>query len=64
MAVIWYGSVRFLVESLKTNNWLFLGVPTAQIIAAITVGGCHPRHSPPSTTGSGPPDAIADAPVR
>ena len=36
---IWYGSVRFVVESLKADNWLFFGVPTAQIIAAITVVG-------------------------
>jgi phosphatidylglycerol:prolipoprotein diacylglycerol transferase len=36
---IWYGSVRFVVESLKADNWLFFGVPTAQIVAAITVLG-------------------------
>jgi hypothetical protein len=27
------------VESLKADNWTFFGVPTAQIIAAITVVG-------------------------
>jgi len=36
---IWYGLVRFLVESLKADNWTFFGVPTAQIIAAITAIG-------------------------
>jgi phosphatidylglycerol:prolipoprotein diacylglycerol transferase len=36
---IWYGSVRFVLESLKANNWLIFGVPTAQIIAATTVVG-------------------------
>ena len=36
---IWYGAVRFVVELLKADNWLFFGVPTAQIIAAITVAG-------------------------
>jgi phosphatidylglycerol:prolipoprotein diacylglycerol transferase len=36
---IWYGAVRFVVESLKADNWLFFGVPTAQVIAAITVIG-------------------------
>jgi phosphatidylglycerol:prolipoprotein diacylglycerol transferase len=36
---IWYGAVRFAVESLKADNWLFFGVPTAQIIAALTVVG-------------------------
>ena len=37
--MFWYGSVRFVVESLKADNWLFFGVPTAQIVAAITVIG-------------------------
>jgi phosphatidylglycerol:prolipoprotein diacylglycerol transferase len=36
---IWYGAVRFGVESLKADNWTFFGVPVAQIIAAITVVG-------------------------
>lgn len=36
---IWYGCVRFVVESLKADNWVFFGVPMAQIIAAITVVG-------------------------
>ena len=36
---IWYGSVRFVVESLKADNWTFFGVPVAQIIATITVLG-------------------------
>ncbi len=36
---IWYGTVRFGVESLKADNWTFFGVPVAQIIAAITVIG-------------------------
>ena len=61
----WYGTVRFMVESLKADNWTFFGVPTAQIIAAITVLGATiiliVRHSrdpdpgqpveQPSTTG-------------
>jgi phosphatidylglycerol:prolipoprotein diacylglycerol transferase len=36
---IWYGSVRFILESFKSNNWRFFGVPTAQVIAAVTVLG-------------------------
>ncbi len=36
---IWYGVVRFAVESLKADNWTFFGVPVAQIVAAITVVG-------------------------
>ena len=36
---VWYGTVRFAVESLKADNWTFFGVPTAQIVAGITVVG-------------------------
>ena len=61
----WYGSVRFAVESLKAENWLFFGVPTAQIVAAITVLGASAifvvRHSRSSRTG--PPGAVGDQPV-
>ena len=57
---IWYGTVRFAVESLKADNWLFFGVPTAQIIAAITVTGAAiilvVRHARPAR--SGPPGAL------
>ena len=31
---IWYGSVRFVLELLRTNNWTFYGVPVAQIVSA------------------------------
>ena len=36
---IWYGSVRFVIESLKADNGLIFGVPTAQIVEAVTVLG-------------------------
>ena len=58
---IWYGSVRFVVETLKADNWRLFGVPTAQIVAAITVLGAAailvarharaPRVGPPSAVG-------------
>ncbi len=35
---VWYGSVRFVLEPLKANDWRIDGVPTAQIVAGITVG--------------------------
>jgi len=58
---MWYGAVRFVVESLKADNWLFFGVPTAQIIAAITVIGAAVilavRHArPPADEPLDPPD--------
>jgi phosphatidylglycerol:prolipoprotein diacylglycerol transferase len=37
---IWYGAVRFAVETLRLNNWTFFGVPTAQLVslAFIVIG--------------------------
>ncbi|HEU0236609.1 MAG TPA: prolipoprotein diacylglyceryl transferase [Candidatus Limnocylindrales bacterium] len=34
---IWYGIVRFGLESLRVNNWTFAGVPTAMIVSAVFV---------------------------
>ncbi len=34
---IWYGSVRFAVETLKADNWTFFGIPTAMIISSVVV---------------------------
>ncbi len=33
----WYGTTRFLLEPLRTNNWTFFGIPTASIISATFV---------------------------
>jgi phosphatidylglycerol:prolipoprotein diacylglycerol transferase len=45
---IWYGIVRFLVETLRLNNWTFFGVPTAQLVSlafvAVGVVGIAIRH--------------------
>jgi phosphatidylglycerol---prolipoprotein diacylglyceryl transferase len=61
--VIWYGCVRFLVESLKADNWRLFGVPTAQIFAVATVLAAAAvivaRHRRSPQMGS--PDAIGDA---
>jgi phosphatidylglycerol:prolipoprotein diacylglycerol transferase len=29
---IWYGTTRFILENLRTGNWTFFGIPTAQIV--------------------------------
>jgi phosphatidylglycerol---prolipoprotein diacylglyceryl transferase len=29
---VWYGATRFLLETLRHDNWTFFGVPTAQIV--------------------------------
>jgi len=36
---VWYGTVRFLLEALRLNNWTFFGVPTAQIVSATFIVG-------------------------
>ncbi|MEX2184986.1 MAG: prolipoprotein diacylglyceryl transferase [Chloroflexota bacterium] len=45
---VWYGTTRFLLETLRTDNWLFFGIPVAQImsIAFIAAGviGLWVRH--------------------
>ena len=55
---VWYGATRFLLEFLRTANWTFFGIPTAQIVSAafIVVGlvGLWYRH------GRGRPAAIAE----
>jgi phosphatidylglycerol:prolipoprotein diacylglycerol transferase len=35
---IWYGSVRFLLETLRSNNWVFYGIPVAQLVSLAIVG--------------------------
>jgi len=60
---VWYGAVRFVVESLKADNWRIFGIPTAQIVAAITVLGAAAilvaRHARSSSQG---PPAAAEEP--
>ena len=66
---IWYGSVRFAVESLKADNWRLFGIPTAQIVAAITVLGAAAllvvRHArPPADEPLDPPEDTVTTPPR
>jgi phosphatidylglycerol:prolipoprotein diacylglycerol transferase len=46
----WYGLTRFALEGLRTGNWTFFGIPTAQIVTAgfILAGilGLLYRHGP------------------
>ncbi len=35
---VWYGLVRFALETLRTGNWLFFGIPTAQLFALGAIG--------------------------
>jgi phosphatidylglycerol---prolipoprotein diacylglyceryl transferase len=58
---IWYGSARFVLESLKANTWTFFGVPTAQVIAAITVLGAAAIVVIRHVRRAAPPDAESRA---
>jgi phosphatidylglycerol:prolipoprotein diacylglycerol transferase len=48
--LIWYGLTRFLLEDLRTGNWTFFGIPTAQIVTLgfilVGVAGLFYRHGP------------------
>jgi prolipoprotein diacylglyceryltransferase len=37
MYIMWYGTVRTLLETYRVNNWTILGVPTAMWIGIIGV---------------------------
>ena len=34
---VWYGIVRFVLETFREGNWTFFGVPTAQIVSALFI---------------------------
>jgi len=60
---IWYGVVRFALESLRVNNWTFAGVPTAMIVSAVFVAIAGAvlvyRHRPGRPADAEPADAEA-----
>jgi phosphatidylglycerol:prolipoprotein diacylglycerol transferase len=35
--LVWYGVVRFALESFRVDNWTFFGVPVAQIVSVLVV---------------------------
>jgi phosphatidylglycerol:prolipoprotein diacylglycerol transferase len=47
---IWYAAVRFLLETFRTQNWTFMGIPTAMIVSlvvtAVAVAVLLWRHRP------------------
>jgi phosphatidylglycerol:prolipoprotein diacylglycerol transferase len=34
---VWYGVVRFVLETFRQDNWTFFGVPTAQIVSLLFI---------------------------
>ncbi|MBP1706146.1 MAG: prolipoprotein diacylglyceryl transferase [Chloroflexi bacterium] len=53
---VWYGTTRFLLEPLRTNNWLFFGIPTASVLSGLAVLGALAilawRHRPGTAAGA------------
>jgi hypothetical protein len=34
---VWYGTTRFVLETLRQDNWTFFGVPVAQIVSIVVI---------------------------
>jgi phosphatidylglycerol:prolipoprotein diacylglycerol transferase len=64
--LIWYAAVRFLLETLRTDNWIVLGIPTAMLVSAVVIVGALVvlaiRHRPGAADGDrwGDPPAPED----
>ena len=39
MFFVWYASVRFLLEPLRSDNWVLGDIPTAQLASLVFIGG-------------------------
>ena len=63
---IWYGIVRFGLETLRVNNWTFQGVPTAMLVSALFVAVAAAilvyRHRPGRPTDDDDQDVPAEPP--
>jgi phosphatidylglycerol---prolipoprotein diacylglyceryl transferase len=60
---VWYGATRFVLEFMRSGNWTFFGIPTAQLVTLgfIVVGvvGLWYRHGPGRPRPAGAADAEA-----
>jgi phosphatidylglycerol:prolipoprotein diacylglycerol transferase len=65
---VWYGIVRFGLETLRVNNWTFAGIPTAMLVAgasvvvALAILVYRHRSGRPPDTEPVPPAGPTDAP--
>ena len=52
---VWYGLVRFVLETFRQDNWTFFGVPTAQIVSMLFVipALADPGLAPPPGSSAG-----------
>lgn len=65
---IWYAAVRFGLETLRTGNWVLLGIPTAMLVSGVVIVGALAvlalRHRPGAAEGDrwgDPPEALAES---
>ena len=51
---VWYGIVRFWLETFRVDNWTFFGVPVAMIVSTLVgdPGGAHPALAAPTRPSS------------
>ena len=68
---VWYGVVRFGLETLRADNWTFFGIPMAQLVSSafivIGLAGLAYRHRPGAAAGDvepvPAPEGTATAPA-
>jgi phosphatidylglycerol---prolipoprotein diacylglyceryl transferase len=62
--LVWYGTTRFLLEFMRSGNWTFFGIPTAQIVSAgfiaVGLGVLAYRHRTGGRPAATPDDSVAD----
>jgi phosphatidylglycerol---prolipoprotein diacylglyceryl transferase len=65
--LIWYAAVRFVLETLRTGNWTFFGIPTAMLISlgviVAALAGLAFRHRPGAANAErwgDPPEPTGD----
>jgi phosphatidylglycerol:prolipoprotein diacylglycerol transferase len=62
--LVWYAAIRLVLETLRTGNWTFFGVPTAMVVSAavivVALAVLALRHRPGAADG----DRWGDPPAR
>jgi phosphatidylglycerol:prolipoprotein diacylglycerol transferase len=68
--LVWYAAVRLALETLRTGNWTFNGIPTATLVSGVMIVGSllvvAIRHRPGAADGDRwgePPEQVDDADV-
>jgi len=62
--LIWYATVRLVLETLRTGNWTLLGIPTAMIVSVLVIAGALVVLVLRHRRGAADGDRWGDPPVR